>query len=192
MARSLEMWVEGRARPAGSKSAIPAINRRTGALVLKTVGSKWGPVRRPIFNMIDSGDNVEWKRAVATAGLVARGDGDVLNGGVFLFVLAVRQRPLRHYVGGSRDRGVRSEYVGARPTSKPDATKLGRCVEDALTGVWWADDNANVLVAYGKTYGSGWGAWIRACEAPVSAEGDGYTFARIWETMATAIARKFL
>jgi Holliday junction resolvase RusA-like endonuclease len=76
-----------------------------------------------------------WRRDVAqAAGLAMRGR-PLLDGALAFHVTFYVPRPKTHY----GRRGLRPSALPF-PTTRPDATKLLRAVEDALTGVVWRDD----------------------------------------------------
>jgi crossover junction endodeoxyribonuclease RusA len=52
------------------------------------------------------------------------------------------------------DGGIKPSRHGAKPTTNPDTTKLIRSVEDALTGILWADDSQIVRQWGSKVYGT--------------------------------------
>lgn len=65
----------------------------------------------------------------------------------FKFIIA---RPKSHY----RSNGELKPNAPKYKTSKPDALKLARGVEDAITGVVWKDDSLIVQEAISKVYGN--------------------------------------
>lgn len=65
--------------------------------------------------------------------------GPVLTGPLVVEIVFFEVRPKKHY-GTGRNERVLKDSAPAKPTVKPDALKLARGVEDALTGVVWADD----------------------------------------------------
>lgn len=150
----LAFTVYGRPQPAGSKRAFP--RRKTGG--------GWG-----VSVTDDNPVSRDWKEAVASAGWYALA-GDVppdryvndpalLRCALGLSVRFVLTRPKGHYGTGRNAAAVRAsapEY----PTTKPDATKLLRAVEDALTGVVWRDDAQVVEQSVTKAYGEPEGATI--------------------------------
>jgi Holliday junction resolvase RusA-like endonuclease len=89
-----------------------------------------------------------WKRAVAEAAGEAMDGAELLEGALWLGVVFSLPRPKGHY-GAKGLRPSAPEY----PTVRPDATKLLRAVEDALTGVVWRDDAQVVEQHVCKVYG---------------------------------------
>jgi Holliday junction resolvase RusA-like endonuclease len=80
-----------------------------------------------------------------------------------VFVLA---RPRSHYGTGRNADRLRAT-APAWPCSRPDATKLLRAVEDALTGVVWRDDGQVVVQTARKVYG--WPERAEVCVALLDA-----------------------
>lgn len=68
-------------------------------------------------------------------------------------------RPKGHYGSGSKSNILKASSP-KHPTSKPDATKLVRSTEDALTGVVWKDDAQIVHQEVRKIYAERSGAAI--------------------------------
>lgn len=123
----LSFTVLGRPQPAGSKRAY--VHPKTGRAIVTDASPRSKP----------------WKQEVAAAAreAVCREFGEVerppFQGPVELTVTFFRQRPKGHF-GSGRNAGVVKQGADAFPVSKPDATKLLRGVEDALTSVVWRDD----------------------------------------------------
>ena len=69
-------------------------------------------------------------------------------------------RPKYHF---KADGSLSPKFADAMPTKKPDATKLFRSTEDALTGILWVDDALIVQQHITKRYTNGGrpGALIR-------------------------------
>jgi Holliday junction resolvase RusA-like endonuclease len=131
--------VLGAPAPAGSKKAFVVKNR-----AIITDASKRS---RP------------WKSRVSAAAQDAMNGREPLDGPVFLRLTFGVQRPRsRHY---KRDGTLNA--VGLRmpwPTSRPDALKLARAVEDALTGIVYRDDAQIVLEAVSKHYANAEGVIV--------------------------------
>lgn len=126
----LDFWVPGRPQTAGSKTAIPGKGRGGRPLIVDSGdrGAKraWradlrAAAEEDIFGLADGGH--EWP---SLAPLVV----------VFTFV---RARPKSHFGTGKNERLLKLT-APMWPTSRPDALKLARAAEDALTGIVWADD----------------------------------------------------
>jgi Holliday junction resolvase RusA-like endonuclease len=131
-----------RPMPAGSKRAMP--RKGGGALV------------------IDANPNVgPWKAMVQDAALKAMSAAalEVFKGPVGMAVIFYLHRPASHY-GSGRNAGVLKDSAPVYPTVKPDATKLLRGLEDAMTGVVYRDDSQVVEQAVSKRYGEPEGAQV--------------------------------
>lgn len=114
-----------------------------------------------------------WKRAIVTdANSKAKGwkeivrieahrayQGQPLIGPLQLDITFTVLRPKNHYGTGKNADKVK-DSAPAFPTSKPDATKLTRSTEDALTGILWIDDAQIVCQHITKAYGDRQGALI--------------------------------
>ncbi len=111
--------VHGEAKPAGSKMAY----------IVKG--------RARITD--DCKKSRSWKTDVNQVAADAWGDQPLLIGPVYLQVVFFIQRPKSHYGTGKNAATLKASSPEYH-TSKPDATKLLRAVEDALTGVCWRDD----------------------------------------------------
>lgn len=93
-----------------------------------------------------------WRDCVAAeAGKVA--SGELLTGPILLELTFVRPRPKSHY-GTGKNEGKLKDSAPQYPTTKPDSLKLGRAVEDALTGILWRDDSQVCWHVIEKTYGT--------------------------------------
>lgn len=134
---TLSFVVPGVAQPAGSKRAFVKGGR--AVVVDDAKGS------RP------------WKNAVSAEAAKAMtfhsddgtsGYRPPLEGPLELQVIFWLPRPKGHY--GAR--GLRPS-APAYPAVRPDATKLLRAVEDAMTGIVWRDDAQVVHQVVGKRYG---------------------------------------
>lgn len=100
-----------------------------------------------------------WREAVAQAAGNTY-QGEMLTGPVKLSMCFVRPRPNTHY-GTGRNRGAVKPSAPAKPTTKPDVTKLVRSVEDACTGVIWRDDSQVVELIAEKRYGEQYRVEVR-------------------------------
>lgn len=125
----------GRPAPRGSKRAFP-IRRKDGSLGV-AVSDTTGERGRLWMAMVQ-----EAARSALPANWVPG------SGPVRLCVLFQLRRPKSHYTS----KGAVKSSAPARPTVKPDLTKLLRAVEDALTGVAWRDDSQIVCQLAIKDY----------------------------------------
>lgn len=141
--------VIGTPAPGGSKRAfIP--RRRDGTLVTRANGY-------PLVNVSDAAGqgNKIWRRTVAIEArkIFARPLAPIALSVQFTFYV---KRPLSHYRGQDALRGLHPK-APKYPKGKPDALKLGRSTEDALTGIAWNDDAMNVDLVCRKRYAdAGW------------------------------------
>jgi Holliday junction resolvase RusA-like endonuclease len=146
-----EFFVEGKPAPGGSKNFIPVWNKATGYPRMVKRGKLWWP----IINVIDdAGDaNKEWRRTVGwtARSFMMRSKPFPLPFHVhFVFYL---KRPLHHY-GTGRNANILKADAPAFHTQKPDALKLARSTEDALTGIVWLDDAQVVIQTAEKRWAS--------------------------------------
>lgn len=152
---ALVFRVPGRAQPGGSKRAFP-YRKRDGKLGVRV--SDDNPRARSwkgdvIFAATEAIRVSGWARKDGPLSLVAR----------FL-----RARPADHQKsnGTLSAKGIRTPY----PTTKPDATKLLRVLEEAMTeaGVW--TDDARVVM---QTASKEWGERDEVHVAVIPIETDG-------------------
>lgn len=129
----IEFAVYGTAQPAGSKKIVT--HPKT---------------KRPIV-IDDSKGSRPWKREVAKIAKRRMTERELLDGPLHLTLVFVMPRPKGHY-GTGRNAGTLRPAAPRWPTVKPDATKLLRCVEDALTGIVWHDDAQIVHQNVSKRY----------------------------------------
>lgn len=119
-ARTITFYIAGVPAPAGSRKGF--VNRKTGGVIMAPASKRSRP----------------WQAAVSAAAAEAM-SGELLAGPLELSVVFHMARPLGHF-GTGRNRATVKPSAPAYPAVKPDATKLLRAVEDALTGVVWRDD----------------------------------------------------
>lgn len=140
---TVHVVVYGTPAPAGSKKAVP-MGRGPGA--------RWG--------VVDANPKAKpWKNLVAQqAGEVMAGR-PLLRGPLHVTFLFTVRRPKGHV-------GTRGIRPGAprHPTVQPDVLKLARGVEDALSGVVYADDAQIVDERLRKQYGEQEGVEIVVME----------------------------
>lgn len=127
--------VLGRAQPAGSKRGF--VNPRTGGVIITDANKASRP----------------WKQEVASVARDAMEDRDLFTGPLVLNVVFTFTRPKGHY-GTGRNHDVVKPSAPEYPAVKPDATKLLRGVEDAMTGIVWRDDCQVVRQYVHKQYGA--------------------------------------
>jgi Holliday junction resolvase RusA-like endonuclease len=119
---SIRFEVFGEARPAGSKRAF--VNPHTGQAIVTDDSGKKGKT---------------WRADIQAAAREAY-DGPLLDGALDILVTFYRARPKSHYRTG-KNADLLKDSAPRYPTARPDATKLLRAVEDALTGIIWVDDS---------------------------------------------------
>jgi Holliday junction resolvase RusA-like endonuclease len=93
-----------------------------------------------------------WKKTVAQVAGAQMSGKPLLEGPLLLEVVFWMPRPKGHY-GSGRNAEKLKPSAPRFPTVKPDATKLLRALEDALTGIVWRDDAQVVVQTVTKTYG---------------------------------------
>ena len=105
--------------PGGSKSAFR--NPRTGRIVVVDAGGKKTKV---------------WRSIVAHSAREAMAGRELIAPPIALYIEFRMPRPKAHYTA-SGDLKQGAPWV---PIVRPDATKLLRSTEDAMTGIVWLDD----------------------------------------------------
>lgn len=131
---SVAFFVAGVPAPGGSKKAVPIGG---GKVALVDDAKRNGP----------------WRERVAAEGQAAMGDGPLLDGPLALSMRFVVARPKGHF-GTGKNAGTVKASAPRWPAVKPDATKLLRAAEDALSGVIWHDDARIVRQFVAKDYGA--------------------------------------
>lgn len=133
----LDIIVLGKAETAGSKRAFR--NPKTGRIIVTD----------------DNPRGKGWKAQVADAAreaLDVAGNFGLYDGALFVEFTFYRPRPKGNF-GSGRNANVVRDTAPAYPVTKPDALKLARAVEDALTGVVWRDDSQIVDEVLRKRFG---------------------------------------
>lgn len=119
-ARFVSFFVPGIPQPGGSKRAFHRPGMRFPVIVDANPKAK------------------DWKGVVAAIASQFC-TGELLAGALIANVTFYLRRPVGHY-GSGRNSSILKPSSPKHPTSKPDATKLWRSTEDALTGIVWIDD----------------------------------------------------
>jgi crossover junction endodeoxyribonuclease RusA len=99
-----------------------------------------------------------WKRAVAEAGRLAA-PKTLLDLPLKVFCCFIMPRPKKHYRTGKFSNELRADAPHGHSIA-PDALKLMRGTEDALTGIIWKDDCLICDERQTKVYGDKPGAKI--------------------------------
>jgi Holliday junction resolvase RusA-like endonuclease len=150
----LYIIVSGKPEPAGSKKAF----------AIKKGGEYTGRVAVSDDNPKAKG----WKELVAASARAARADAPPgmfigpLECALWVTMTFYLARPKDHY-GTGRNAGLLKPSAPEFPLTRPDALKLARGTEDALTGVIWKDDAQVVNLVTKKYYAGRAGAhiWVR-------------------------------
>jgi Holliday junction resolvase RusA-like endonuclease len=144
--------VRGMPKPAGSKRVF-------------LVGKAGGP-QRPVVTDDSGAKGRDWRVTIQHA-IAGVHPGPPLEGPLELSCYFTVRRPLGH-VG---KRGLRPT-APAYPATRPDVTKLLRAVEDAATGLLWADDAQIVTQSAAKRYGATPGVVIHCRQLSGEPEGE--------------------
>lgn len=138
----------------------------------KPGGSKRGFVipgkggKKPRAVVVEASKNKDWRNSVKAAALEAfakYGGSEPLRGPLKIEVDFFLPRPKSHFRTGKNAHELRGDAPTFH-TSKPDATKLLRSTEDALTGILWNDDAEIAVQVVRKGYGQHPGAEIIVSE----------------------------
>lgn len=122
--------VFGIPRPGGSKKAFVVCGRA---------------------KIVDTGKHTkDWRALVTAAAMNAIGGATpLITSSIAVSVMFRMPRPKSHY---RKDGTIKESFRCAQHTHKPDATKLWRSTEDALTGIVWRDDAQIVSQLIDKRY----------------------------------------
>ena len=145
----IELFVPGVPQQAGSKTAYP-YKKKNGKMGVRV--SDANPKA------------AHWKKVVAEAVIEYADKNEILSEPLdcplSLTLKFTMPRPAGHYTkkkGGALTLKPKAPYWH---TSKPDTTKLVRCVEDALNGIVWDDDSSVCVQTASKEYGDKFGVLI--------------------------------
>ena len=145
----VEIRVLGRCAPGGSKDVGVIYKSGPGGSKIPVTDGN-GKVRT--FVRDNSGEGGKhWRSAVAKAGHDAMDGRSLFDGPLYVEVTLIRRRGPGHF-GQGRNRGLLLPSAPMYPAVMPDATKLMRSTEDALTGVVWVDDSRNCTTHVEKVY----------------------------------------
>lgn len=134
--------VYGHPEPAGSKKAFAMPGGRGARVVDANPKSK------------------DWKAAVSREAALATMGMDLIEGPIVATFVFYRLRPKSHYRANGKLRPAAPQYH----TTTPDALKLARGVEDALTGIVYRDDSQIVEEIVFKRYGNPERVEITVCQ----------------------------
>lgn len=98
----------------------------------------------------------DWKNRIAQEASLVMAGKPLLHGPLEVSFVFKMPRIVGHY----RTNGELKPTAPNRPIVRPDALKLARAAEDALTGVVWRDDSQIVLEHLEKVYADQPGATI--------------------------------
>lgn len=129
----ISFWVEGNPAPGGSKKTYPSKKTRVVSVV------------------DDAKGNPSWRRAVRGIARQNMKGKLIQHGPLLLIATFYLPRPASHYVGGRRENGLRPDAPKCHVT-KPDALKLMRSTEDAMSKVVWVDDSQVARQVSAKNY----------------------------------------
>ena len=131
--------VRAKATPAGSKRAfyVTKKNAAKGRVVLTDQTGKRGKA---------------WRTEVQVEANGAMRGRKPLTGPLSVGLKFVIARPKSHYVGGKRTNPLK-EGAPLSHMQTPDALKLARAVEDALTGIVYVDDKQIISETIRKEWG---------------------------------------
>jgi len=131
----IRFFVPGLAKTSGSKRAFK--NPKTDKIIVTAANPK----------------QKAWQQAVKWVAMQLCNRMILWDDPLCLTLTFIRLRPKGHY-GTGRNEGVMKDWARSLlPTSKPDGLKLGRCVEDALSGIIYCDDSQIVEHHIRKIYG---------------------------------------
>lgn len=111
-----------------------------------------------------------WRQVIGFAANAAMRGRLIYDGPLYVEFTVLRKRGPGHF-GTGRNAGKLLPSAPAYPATKPDAVKLARALEDALTGIVWTDDSRNCTVHAEKVYaepGEATGAKVRIWELPAT------------------------
>jgi Holliday junction resolvase RusA-like endonuclease len=137
-------FITGKAEPQGSKQAFTPTDKNGNPFRSKTTG-------RIVTNVVDDNPKGKgWKRDVAKVGRIVMRSAPPLETPLAVVVVFYLARPAGHFTttGKLSKQGRENPY----PSWRPDATKLWRAAEDALTGIIWKDDGLIISQGVAKLW----------------------------------------
>lgn len=155
----ITFFVPGIPRPSGSKQSFVPIDKKTG----QPYRSKKNG--RIVVNTVDDSKHGKvWKSIVSSVALTIR-PVPTLTQALAVTMIFYMPRPKDHFHTSKARMGQLKDDAPEYHTSKPDATKLVRGTEDALTSIIWRDDAQIVVQKNAKFYEDGRGP---GCEITIS------------------------
>lgn len=142
MSTVLKFFAEGHPGPGGSKTGyVPTY---------KNGDPVRGPGGRIIVNIVEAGGKrtKEWRKVVAWAGKLAMKGEALLIGPIKCQFKFIMPRPKADF----NSKGQLKDSAARHHLSAPDALKLARSTEDALTKIVWQDDSLVVCGGQEKRY----------------------------------------
>lgn len=137
----VSFFVPGIPAPGGSKRFVGHSKKTGRAILIDAAGER----------------NKNWRSIVGVCGRDAMNKGFVAGEIPLWFDGALRvrfdfimPRPKSHF----NNKGDLKPSAPFYHTTKPDALKLARSTEDALTGIVWADDAQTAMLEVSKRYAS--------------------------------------
>ena len=151
----IDFFVPGVPAPGGSKRAFAI--RKGGVLTGRVA-------------LVDAGkNNKEWRSLVAMAAKQAMREAPPTLESLLVGVAFYLPRPKSHYKTG-KNAGILRGDAPPTHTKTPDALKLARAVEDAMTGIVYMDDAQIVQEHISKEYSTMPGVFIYVASFPIKKE----------------------
>ena len=126
MISPISFFVPGVPKTAGSKRAFPLWRGK-------------GPNKQFVRSIITDSSGASgkaWRSSIRDEAAEAFGARDLLDGSLHIEFTFYVTRPKSHL----NKSGNLKPWAPRRPATRPDALKLARAAEDALTGIIWKDD----------------------------------------------------
>ena len=136
--------VFGIPKPAGSKTAFAI--KRGGVYTGRTV-------------VMDACKKTKSWQAIVKAEAKKHAPATPVDGAIWVEFTFYMPRPKSHFGTGKNSSKLKPN-APVHHTGKPDALKLARAVEDALTGVCYVDDAQIINEEISKSYDNGAGAGV--------------------------------
>lgn len=136
--------VYGKPVPGGSKTTKALYDKKGKPRLTKT-----GRVVTVTFD--DAKGNAEWKSKIRSMARYHFKGRKPFTSPLMLKTTFYVQRPQFHF----RSNGELKPNAPKYPTVRPDATKLLRSTEDALSGILWIDDTQVIISMNRKLYAEG-------------------------------------